>query len=190
MPKDPSRSGTSNRILSRLSRVDLVRSVFGVMLTLAWISLTPRACAESNAWIGLVMYDASRESTSEAGVDIFVMMVYEGSPGFSAGMRTGDVIADLNGRTLSNSQELICAIAAKAPGDVVQIGAIRRGEKVVFSVALVERPSGVYASPRDCARILSRRARTMNVADRDHARAWQCSQTEFCQRPMAASARW
>jgi hypothetical protein len=72
----------------------------------------------------------------------------------------------------------------------VQIGTVRRGLKAVFSVALVERPSGVYASPRDCARILSTRARRINVADRDHARVWLCSQTEFCQRPMAASPRW
>lgn len=87
--------------------------VLGVIFALAWISLTPRACAESNAWIGLVMYDVSRESTSEGGAGIFVMMVYESSPAFSAGMRTGDVIVELNGRTLSNSQEFICAIAAK-----------------------------------------------------------------------------
>jgi C-terminal processing protease CtpA/Prc len=145
-------------MMAGLTMSKLVHAVLGVMSALAWISLAPRAYAESNAWIGLVMYDVSGESTSEGGVGIFVMMVYESSPAFSAGMRVGDVITKLNGRTLSNSQELVCAIAAKAPGDVVQVAAIRRGEKVVFSVALVERPSGVYASPRDCARILSTRA--------------------------------
>jgi predicted metalloprotease with PDZ domain len=162
MPKNPSRSGTSNRIPSS---VDLVRSVLGIMLALAWIFLTPRACAESNAWIGLVIYDISRESASETGGRIFVMMVYESSPAFSAGLRADDVIVELNGRLLSNSEELICAIAAKAPTDVVQLTAIRRGEKIAFSLALVERPPGVYASPRDCAKILSTRSRKMNVAD-------------------------
>ena len=168
--------------------LNFLRAALGVMLTLAWISLTPRACAESNAWIGLVMYDdVSRESTSEGGVGIFVMMVYESGPAFFAGMRTGDIIAELDGRALRNSQEFICAIAAKAPGDVVRLTAIRRGKKVMFSVALLERPAGVYASPRDCAKILSTRARAISVAESFHIRGCHM---EFCQRPMAASARW
>jgi predicted metalloprotease with PDZ domain len=173
-----------------LTMIKLVHAVLGLILTLAGTCLAAHARAESNAWIGLVIYDVSRGSASETGVGIFVMIVYEDSPALSAGLRAGDIIVELNGRTLGNSQDFICAIAARVPGDVVQVTAIRSGLTVVLSATLMERPPGAYASPRDCARILSTRARTMSVADRDHARAWHCSQTDFCQRPMAASARW
>jgi S1-C subfamily serine protease len=156
------------------------RAVLGLFVAMTLVSFAHLAWAESHAWLGLVMYDASRASPGEVADGIFIMMVYENSPAFSSGARVGDIIIGLDGRTLTKSQELICAIAARIPGDVVQLTAIRGGEKIVFSVALADRPPGVYASPPDCAKILSSLARSTNIADSYHTG----------HRLMLANARW
>jgi putative serine protease PepD len=48
--------------------------------------------------------------------------VTEGGPAAAAGIKTGDIIVDVNGRAVSDSTELIVAIRTYAPGDTITIG--------------------------------------------------------------------
>ena len=59
------------------------------------------------------------------------------SPAEGAGIQVGDIIKELEGRVITNSDELIVAIRAKAPGDQVSITLERNGVKKVVKATLV-----------------------------------------------------
>ncbi len=54
--------------------------------------------------------------------------VTPGGPAAAAGMRRGDVIQSMNGRTVRDARELRLAVAAIAPGTQVTLGVVRDGE--------------------------------------------------------------
>lgn len=60
-----------------------------------------------------------------------------GGPAESAGIQEGDIIVDLGGRAITNSDELIVAIRDKAPGDQVSITLKRDGVTKVVKATLV-----------------------------------------------------
>lgn len=60
-----------------------------------------------------------------------------GGPAEQAGIQEGDIIIDLGGRTITNSDELIVAIRDKAPGDKVSVTVKREGLTKVFKATLV-----------------------------------------------------
>ena len=66
-----------------------------------------------------------------------ISAVSPGGPAESAGIQEGDVIINLAGRVISNSDELIVAIRDKAPGDKVSITLKRDGVTKVVKATLV-----------------------------------------------------
>jgi len=66
-----------------------------------------------------------------------VASVSPDSPAQSAGIETGDVIIELGGRKITNSDELIVAIRDKAPGDQVSITLKRNDVTKVVKATLV-----------------------------------------------------
>lgn len=72
---------------------------------------------------------------SEGGA--LVSAVTPGGPAESAGIQEGDVITNLAGRVITNSDELIVAIRDKAPGDKVSITLKRDGVTKVVNATLV-----------------------------------------------------
>ena len=66
-----------------------------------------------------------------------ISAVSPGGPAESAGIQEGDVIINLAGRVISNSDELIVAIRDKAPGDMVSITLKRDGVTKVVKATLV-----------------------------------------------------
>jgi len=74
-------------------------------------------------------------SFSEGGAR--VAAVSPNSPAESAGIEVGDIIIELGGRTITNSDELIVAIRDKAPGDQVSITLKRNDVTKVVKATLV-----------------------------------------------------
>lgn len=72
---------------------------------------------------------------SEGGA--LVSAVTPGGPAEAAGIEEGDVIINLAGRVITNSDELIVAIRDKAPGDQVSITLKRDGVTKVVKATLV-----------------------------------------------------
>lgn len=62
--------------------------------------------------------DGARIATSTFGN---VQPITPGGPAEKAGLQAGDVIVELNGKVINSADELIVAIRAKAPGDVVTV---------------------------------------------------------------------
>jgi len=63
-----------------------------------------------------------------------------GGPAADAGLRAGDVIVRVDGRTVRQPDDVSAAVEPHKPGDVVQVTVLRSGARVSFSVELGKRP--------------------------------------------------
>ena len=64
------------------------------------------------------------------------------SPSEKGGMKTGDVIASVNGKKISDSREVRLMIGSMAPGTKVHIELNREGQSKIVNVELAEMPAG------------------------------------------------
>ena len=70
-----------------------------------------------------------------------VACIVKGGPADSAGLKAGDVITSLDGRSVANYDELTAAIGAAKPGDKVTVTVTNNGSTRTVSVTLGSRPS-------------------------------------------------
>ncbi|MFV0634223.1 S1C family serine protease [Demequina sp.] len=70
--------------------------------------------------------------------------VVEGGPGDDAGILPGDIITGIDGRPITQSDELIVAIRAKAVGDQVVLSVERDGQELELTVVLDDSSEVVY----------------------------------------------
>ena len=64
--------------------------------------------------------------------------VSAGGPAEAAGIRAGDVVLRIDGTPVTAPDELIVAIRARAPGDVVTLTVLRDGTRTDIDVTLGE----------------------------------------------------
>jgi len=88
-----------------------------------------------HAFLGIVLRDAS------SGGGARVTSVRSGTPAAKAGLRTGDVITAVAGKSIGSANELRAAISAHSPGDTVSIRYTRNGKIHTVEVKLTNRPS-------------------------------------------------
>ena len=81
-------------------------------------------------------------STPDVETGALVQSVTTESPAESAGLKSGDVITEIDGVSVATPQDLVDAVGAKKPGDTVTLTVIRSGEKepVSVKVTLGENP--------------------------------------------------
>ena len=88
-----------------------------------------------HAFLGVQLKDAS--STSGAAV----ALVRSGTPASKAGLKAGDVITGLGGKSVSTASELRAAINTRRPGDSVTLTYRRGGQSHTVTVKLASRPA-------------------------------------------------
>lgn len=66
--------------------------------------------------------------------------VEEGGPADKAGLKPGDIILEVDGTAVQNSQELIVLIRSKAPGDRIQVRFQRGGQELTTTVEVAAAP--------------------------------------------------
>jgi S1-C subfamily serine protease len=76
----------------------------------------------------------------DGGNGAVVTDVRSGSPAGLAGIRTGDIIVEVDGRTINGSGGVIGIIRDHQPGDEVRVVVERDGRELTFDLTLVERP--------------------------------------------------
>jgi len=96
---------------------------------------SPAAASGAQAWLGIDV------STSASGA-VTVSNVVPGSPAYWAGMETGDVITQINGKPAYKPSDVISAVAGKHPGDQIQIRFQGSGTVYTKRIALATRPAG------------------------------------------------
>lgn len=91
-------------------------------------------------YLGVGLQDIGQDWVSELKLSntdgALVGSVQRKSPAFQAGLRQYDVIVDLNGTKIKNSQELITKVQGTKVGDKVTLGIIRDGKRTEVAVTV------------------------------------------------------
>jgi len=98
----------------------------------------------THAYIGVgtqtVTTDLQRQFDLSRGSGILVAEVTPSGPAGKAGIQQGDIIVELDGKTMKESSDLLIAIRDKLPGDRVEVTVDRDGREMNITVTLEERP--------------------------------------------------
>jgi thiol-disulfide isomerase/thioredoxin len=101
---------------------------------------------ESHAWLGVAMdtaavKDAARGAPEGPGEGVRVRHVVRGSPADKAGMRSGDVIREIDGAHVKTPDDVTQLVASHDPGEQIEATLARASSTVTLRVALGKRPS-------------------------------------------------
>lgn len=91
-------------------------------------------------YLGVGLQDIGQDWVSELKLSntdgALVGSVQRKSPAFQAGLRQYDVIVEINGTKVKNSQELITKVQAMKVGDKVNLGLIRDGKRMEVPITI------------------------------------------------------
>ena len=97
-------------------------------------------------YIGLVPDDLTDSERSAMGIEgnagILLVEAFAGGPADAAGLRPGDVILEMNGEPVFSQRQALLISASTSPGDIVDIVALRDGQRFETSVTAIERGAG------------------------------------------------
>lgn len=101
-------------------------------------------------YLGVSIQAMNARAAQIAGLEsvrgVYLSSVQPGLAGFEAGLRDGDILLTINGREMTEPNELQSAIALFSPGDAVPVQVWRDGRSVDFVVTLKGRDDPGYAS--------------------------------------------
>jgi serine protease Do len=101
------------------------------------------------ATIGPVTPELAQEFKVPDTSGALVQDVSPGGPAAKSGLKPGDVVRKFNGRTVSDSSELLAMVASTNPGTPVTLEVLRNGQTEAVNVTLEQRPSNLsYAGGR------------------------------------------
>ena len=97
-------------------------------------------------WSGIIADDFSDEQAAEYGLargGVVITNLYANGPAANAGLRVGDILLAIDGRSLRNAQDAMAQLATHKPGGTVQLRVQRGAEVQELQCKVVERPSQV-----------------------------------------------
>jgi S1-C subfamily serine protease len=101
----------------------------------------------TRGWLGITGQDVTPAVAKAFGLKeprgVLVSEVGDNSPAQRAGVRTGDVIAEIDGQSAASSFEVLNLVASRPPGAPVRLGGWRGSARLDLRVVLGERPSGL-----------------------------------------------
>jgi len=96
-------------------------------------------------WVGIGIQDLNPELMKSFNVKekegALVSQVYEGSPAEKAGLKVGDIVVEIDGKKIKNSQDVVHEVLKKEVGQKVEIEIIREGKPMKVPVTTREMPS-------------------------------------------------
>jgi serine protease Do len=98
--------------------------------------------AVHHGYLGIGMNDVTPENAQffnlKDASGALVAQVTPDSPASRAGLKSGDVIDQLNGQKVVNSSALQVAVSQKQPGETIELGILRDGKQMTLSVKVGE----------------------------------------------------
>jgi serine protease Do len=95
-----------------------------------------------HGYLGISMNDVTPENAHffnlKDASGAIVAQVTPDSPASHAGLQNGDVIENLNGKTMSNGSALQLAVADMTPGTKIQLGVLRNGNPQTINLTIGE----------------------------------------------------
>jgi serine protease Do len=100
--------------------------------------------AVTRGWIGVQIQPVTDDMADSLGLSkaegALVAEPQDGSPAVKAGIKAGDVIVSVDGRTVKDARDLAKRIGAMAPGSSIRLEIVRDGKPQTFSLTLGELP--------------------------------------------------
>jgi serine protease Do len=93
------------------------------------------------ASVGPLSQDLAKQFKVPDTSGAFVQDVTQGGPADRAGIKPGDVIRKFDGRSVSDSDQLLAMVAGTNPGSTVPVEILRNGESLTFKVTVDQRSS-------------------------------------------------
>jgi serine protease Do len=94
----------------------------------------------SHGYMGVGISDVTPENSKffhlQKAEGAVVTQVEPNSPASQAGLKTGDIITQLDGKSVNDSGELQVEVGQKAPGTKINLGIIRDGKTMTLPVTL------------------------------------------------------
>ena len=98
----------------------------------------------SRGWLGVTLQtltpDLARSFGAKSDGGALISQVLDDTPAKEAGLRPGDIVLSLDGKSLRSDRELSSGIAALDPGTTAHLIVLRDGEKNEIAVELGRRP--------------------------------------------------
>jgi len=98
----------------------------------------------TRGWIGVEVQDMTPELAESFGVKpdegALIAGVMRGSPADKAGVKPGDVLLAVAGKTVKDAQVMLDLIAALAPGEQAKFGLMRAGKPLDVQITVGKRP--------------------------------------------------
>ncbi len=96
-------------------------------------------------WVGIGLQDLTPELmeafkvTEKEGA--LISQVYQGSPAEKAGLKIGDIVVQIDGKKIKDSQDVVREVLKRQIGQKIVLEVIRDGKRVEISVTTAEMPS-------------------------------------------------
>ncbi len=107
----------------------------------------------TRGWLGVQIQDVTEDIALALGRKeangALVVEVIDGTPAQKSGLKDGDLILSLDGRTLKNSRELTRSISALPPGGKTKVKVLRDGKEKIVNVTLGKRDSQAVVAAND-----------------------------------------
>jgi len=133
--------GINSAISSRASNIGFAVPINKAVEILPQLKTTGHV---SRGYMGVYLTDVTpalqRSLSLSAAHGALVQDVTDGSPAERAGLRTYDVILNVEGRDVGTNDELIREISARQPGTTTRLGVMRDARRLTLTVKLAERP--------------------------------------------------
>jgi serine protease Do len=96
-------------------------------------------------WLGVSIQDVTEDIAERLNLKekegVIVADVFRGDPADKAGIKTGDVIVEINGSRVHDTHELLKTIAGIPVGEKIKVKVLRNGKEKTFKVTVAERRS-------------------------------------------------
>lgn len=96
-------------------------------------------------WVGFRYIDMSQGLADRLGIaytEGVIIQVYKGYAADKAGFQTEDIIVEMNGKPVKNSDDMKALIKTLKVGDKLPITAVRDGKRIKFVLTVDELPNG------------------------------------------------
>jgi serine protease DegQ len=102
----------------------------------------------TRGWIGIEAQDITPELAESFGIDnkvqgSLIAGVLRDSPADVAGLRAGDILTKINGKTVTDSESMLNIIAVLKPKDKAKLEIIRNSQSLVVALTVGKRPKPI-----------------------------------------------